>query len=292
MKIRRGLIKFCILLLAINLPVTNVMAKSCLWQVTSGKSTLYLQGSIHVLRENSYPLDPAIETAYVASDVLVQEVDMQTMSSAETQARILREATLPKGQTLRTTLDQTTYKLFNQACLDTNIPATIMEPLKPWYAAMSLSMIKLQSMGFNPNYGLDKYFNDKATADKKKIIGLETIDFQIKLFSSLSEEDPNKMINRTLTELKIFKEDIEKMEQAWKKGDIETLGALLTKSFDDYPDTYKRFILDRNAAWVKILDTLLEKSETHMVVVGAGHLSGQGGLIELLKNNGYALKQL
>jgi len=292
MHTRRGFIKSCTLALIVAALAAGAMAKSCLWKVTSGDGTFYLQGSIHTLKTESYPLAPAIEKAYADSKTLVLEVDMKEMASLETQQRIMAKAMLPGTETLQQVLDADTYEKLSAACAQAGLPVAALAKLKPWFATMTLVLFKLQAMGFDPQYGLDAYFHNKATTDGKKVIGLETVDFQIDLFVSLSEKNPDDFVARALADIDVLEEEIVPLEKAWAVGDIDTLGTLMSKSFEGYPELYKTFVLDRNARWIKTLEALPGKSGTAMVVVGAGHLPGKGGLLELLRQKGYALEQL
>ncbi len=292
MKTRRGFIKSCTLALVAATLATGAMAKSCLWKVTSETGTLYLQGSIHVLKADSYPLAPAIEQAYAASEALVLEVDMAEMTAPETQQRIMAKALLSGDGTLQKELDAETYEKLDAACTEAGLPISGIVKFKPWFASITLMMLKMQKMGFDPNHGLDKHFYDKAKTDGKKVVGLESIGFQIDLFDSLATANPNDFVARTLADLEMLEEEVEDLLKAWTTGDIDAVGKLMAKSFEDYPEFHKTFVTDRNGRWLKTLDGLLEKPKTHMAVVGAGHLPGKGGLLELLKQKGYALEQL
>lgn len=292
MTTRRGLIKALFLSSAVTALAFSSPAKSCLWKVTSTNGTLYLQGSVHILKADNYPLAPAIEKAYDACDAVVLETDIKKMSSPEMQSLIRASATLPEGQSIRQLLDAETFEKLEKACAESGIPSALVEGLKPWYASMLLAMVQMQGMGCDPDYGLDKYFHTKAAADGKKLIALETVEFQIALFESLAKEDPNEFVSRALTDLKTLKADFDSVEKAWTTGDIDALGKLLFKSFEGYPDSYKRFVTSRNATWLKTIETLMKEPDTHMVVVGAGHLPGKEGLFELLAKQGYTLEQL
>lgn len=292
MHTKRGFIKGFTLALLVAAVASGTNAKSCLWKVSSEKGILYVQGSVHVLKAESYPLARAIEQAYTESEVLVLEVDMQEMASPKTQQRILSKAMLPGTETLKQTLDANTYKKLGAACTQAGFPIAALEKSKPWFATISLTLVTLQNMGFNPENGLDTYFYNKAKADQKKVIGLESVDFQIDLFDRLAQSNPNDFVARALTDLDILQVEIVRLEKAWRTGDLDALGALMSKSFEGYPELYKTFVLARNERWLKKLNRLLETSKTHMVVVGAGHLPGKGGLLELLQNKGYKLEQL
>jgi uncharacterized protein YbaP (TraB family) len=288
----RRLIKSFTFALSLLFLVLNVSGKSCLWKVTSETGILYVQGSIHVLKTDSYPLAPAIEKAYAASQKLILEVDMAEMTSLGTQAKIMAMAALPEGKTLKTELDTATYQALKKACEKVGLPVNLLEKLKPWFVSTTLTLLKMQKMGFDAKDGLDKHFYDKAMADKKTVMGLESIDFQLNLFDSLSKENPSAFVKKALADLDDAESDVEKLHQAWVDGDLDAMGALMKKSFDTYPEFYQTFVLDRNVRWMKKLNKLLKKSETCMVVVGAGHLPGKDGLLDLLRKKGYTVEQL
>ena len=292
MNTRRTFIKSCTLALLTTTLAVSSNAKSCLWKVTSETGSLYLQGSIHVLTTESYPLAPAIEQAYTESAALVLEVDMKEMTKPETQQRIMQKAMLPGSKTLQDVLSPDTYQQFNSLCEELGLPIITLTKFKPWFAATALALVKMKKMGFDPQHGLDKYFHDKAVADSKPVIGLESIDFQINLFDDLSKSNPNDFIKHTLADLAVIDSEMEAMETAWRTGRIDTVGELVAEGFKGYPNFYKTFVTDRNKLWIETLERLLKEAETHMVVVGAGHLPGKDGLLELLKRKGCTLEQL
>lgn len=292
METRRSLLKTGSLALVAIMLATGTMAKNSLWKVTSETGTLYLQGSIHVLKAEHYPLAPAIEAAYAQSDVLVLEVDMAEFSLPSTQQRIMKKAMFPGTKTLKTELDEATYQKLMAACTQADLPPASLEKFKPWFASVSLTQVQLQKMGFDPQRGLDLYFYTQAKADEKKVIGLESIAFQIDLFDRLSKENPNDFIARMLANLDVLEAEMDAIGQAWETGNIDALGKLMVQSFEDYPTFHKIFLTDRNNRWVKTLDGLLKQPKIHMVVVGAGHLPGKGGLLERLEKKGYTIEQL
>ncbi|VGO15260.1 hypothetical protein PDESU_03842 [Pontiella desulfatans] len=279
--------------LALALSLAGVaQAKSCLWKATSKNGTLYVQGSSHVLKAENYPLAPAIEAAYSNSTALVLEVDMAEMMSPKTQQLIMGKAMLAPPANLQSVLKPVTYQSLESACTEIGLPIAAIQQFKPWFATMTLTLVKMQQMGLAAEHGLDKHFYEKAKADHKKIIGLESIDYQISLFDSLSDANPDDFVNRALEDLKMVEEEIEKLLAAWETGDMATLDELLNSGFKDYPDIYNRFITARNKIWIDRLAKLSMDDETYMVVVGAGHLPSPTGLLELLRKKGFSLEQL
>lgn len=282
-----------ILILFITLGTTGALsAKSCLWKVTSDTSTLYLQGSMHLLKPSNYPLDPAIEAAYFASDSLILEVDMKVLNSIKTQQMILKKSLLPRKKTLKTVLNKEIYQELEAACSKNHIPIDSVTKFKPWFVTTMLTLVQLKEMGFDQKKGLDTYFFERATKDQKKIIGLETAEFQIDLLDQFSTKNPSLFVARSLADLRFLEQDIDQLSQAWVQGDIETVGTLMDKSFINYPEFYNSFVSNRNKRWMKPLNTLLSNKGTCMVVVGAGHLPGENGLLSLLHKKGYTLEQL
>ncbi|MEA2069031.1 MAG: TraB/GumN family protein [Verrucomicrobiota bacterium] len=292
MHAKRSFLKTSAFVLATTLLASAVDAKSFLWKATSEKGTFYMQGSVHLLKAGDYPLAPAIEEAYAKSNVLVLEADMKEMLTPETQQLIMEKAMLGGGQTLENSLTPEVYGMLSEKLAEAGLPIAALQSFKPWFTAMTLVLTKMQAMGFDPSHGIDQYFNEKANTDGKQVIGLETAKFQINLFDALAEGDQNAYMNRMFRELELFEVQLADIIAAWKIGDGEKLGALMNESFKEYPELYESFVLKRNKDWAAKLDKMASKDKTPMVVVGAAHLPGKGGLLELLKDKGYTLEQL
>lgn len=281
-----------VLFTALSFATLSVPADNFLWKATSKQGELYIQGSSHVLKAENYPLAPAIEQAYSNSTTLVFEVDMGEMMSPKTQQLIMGLAMLKEPDTLKSVLDPETYANLESEAVSVGLPLAAIEKFKPWFATMTLTLVSMKKMGLDEKYGLDKYFYDKAKADKKSVIGLETVDFQISLLDSLSDENPNDFVNRSLSELNQIEEDLQKLLTAWETGDVQTMENLILKSFQDYPEQFQRFIVERNKAWVQKIGQMTARDQTPMIVVGAAHLPGDEGVINLLRKQGFTIEQL
>ena len=282
---------FSTILSLLFLSVT-VQSKSCLWKASSDSGTFYLLGSIHLLQENNYPLDPAIEAAYTASDGLVFETDLSQMESPGTQIKLMKKAILPEGRTLKDELNPKIYERLDAELVKVALSADAMKQFKPWFVTTTLSLLHTQAMKLDPELGIDQHFHQKALEDEKIEIGLESIDFQINLFDSLSELDQNAFTTQALDEIAQTKAMLSELIKAWETGNLTKLNKLLIDAFDDYPSMYKSFITDRNKDWIPKLKKLADKEKTYMVIVGAGHLAGKEGILELLKAEGYIIEQL
>lgn len=266
--------------------------KTFLWTVKSNSNTVYILGSVHLLKKENYPLNPAIEFAFERANNLVLEVDLNGPGQENLAQSLLKKGMNPDGKTLQESVTPETYQLAEKRAKEIGIEIQAFSRLKPWLVALTISTVKLQSLGFDPNYGVDKYFSDKARKAKKETLGLETVAYQINLFDGMSSSAQEMLLLQTLKDLDVMEKEVTRIIRSWTTGDIETAEKILLESFREYPDVYQRLISDRNRMWLPQIEGLLKGKEDCLVIVGAGHLVGQGGVIELLRGRGYSVEQL
>lgn len=288
---RRRLSVINLWLLLILLLAVPVQAKNTLWQISSGENTLYLLGSLHVLKKESYPLPPLMEEIYAASRAVVFETDMDQMDTPAMQRKIVTYGRLPAGQTLQQQLSPKTWQRLQQKMADLKIPEEKVTQMKPWLCALTLTVTDLERLGFLAQYGLDEHFYTKAKQDKKKIIPLESVEFQLSLFYSQSRQEQEEFLLQTLNDLQCADALSAEMENAWKNGNGQQLFNLIAKSFAGYPKQYERLVLQRNKNWLPVLEKILKREPVTLVVVGAGHLVGPSSVVDLLRRKGYAVVQ-
>ena len=267
-------------------------SKNSLWKVKSENNTIYLQGSVHLLKSDNYPLDPSIEKAFETSQVLVLEADLRTMSDPKVQQLMITKGMLPQGYSLEDRLSRGTFELAKKEMQELSIDISAFMQFKPWMFAMSLVTVKLQKLGFTPEYGVDMYFLSRAIKSGKKIVGLETLEYQIDLFDTLTPTQQDALVLQTLKDLDIIEERINSIVMAWSSGDVKTMEEIMVESFKEYPTIYALLITKRNENWVSQIETLLHQTDNYMIVVGALHLVGENGLVELLRRKGYTVEQL
>jgi len=159
---------------------------------------------------------------------------------------------------------------------------------------MTLVALESLKLGFDPNYGIDKYFLSKAEG-KKKILELESLDYQIDLLSHFSDKEQELFLIYTLKDLNIMEQELDKLTQAWTTGDTKGMESILTRSVSEdkrLSPIFEKLIYERNRKMVSKIEDLLRTKETYFVIVGAGHLVGNRGIIEVLKGKGYFVEQL
>jgi uncharacterized protein YbaP (TraB family) len=267
-------------------------SKNILWRVQSETNTIYLQGSLHLLKSSDYPLNPVIEKAFADSRILVLEADPGKMNTPENQQLLMQKGMLPQGDSLEKHLDAKTFEMVGKATAELGLDIAMFQPFKPWMFSMILTVSALQRHGFSTEYGIDTYFYNKAINEAKPVIALETIEYQLELFDNFSSILQNDLIQQTLKDLENIKEKVDEIIQAWSTGDASGLDAFLFDSFKEYPGIYNAVITKRNMNWMSHIESFMKQKENHMIIVGAGHLVGENGLVALLKKKGYKPEQL
>jgi uncharacterized protein YbaP (TraB family) len=262
------------------------------WKVTGPSGSMYLVGSVHLLMQDFYPLSPSLERTYKEANLLVEEVDLGEMLDPQTQMLLLTRGMLPASQSLDTVISPATYAQVSRRVTDLGMPLEPIKRFKPWSLALTLTALEWQKAGFDGEFGLDKHFYDLARQDGKPVQGLETAEFQISRFDTLSLPQQERMLADTLKGLDTEMANITKLVAAWKSGDSATVERLVVEDLKDDPQMYERLLVERNRNWMPKLEPLLKRPGHAFVVVGAAHLVGPDGLLAMLKAKGYQVEQM
>ena len=266
--------------------------KHCLWLVkTPQNKAVYLLGSLHVLKSDAYPLPKAINEAYSLSQKVVFETDLAAMTDPAVQGKMMAMGLYPEGQTLFQNISDEMQSSLKEKMTNLGMPMEHFARFRPWFMAVSLTLMELQRLGFSLEYGIDIHFYGKAGMDEKEIGFLEPVDFQLELLGKMNARAQKAFLGQTLKDLDVASQIADDMLKYWKKGDADNLYALLFKSFEDYPQIENRLIGQRNRQWVKKIEEMMAEEKNMFIIVGAGHLIGPGSVVALLKEKGYRVKQ-
>ena len=289
--LRRPAAAIAVALLAVSLEAAP--ARNFLWKATSKSGgTMYLVGSVHLLAKDSYPLNPALETAFKESDLLVEEADLGELGGVGAQMAFLSRGMLPSSTPLDKVLSPATYALLTKRAAEIGVPVEPLKLLKPWMVAQMLEVMQWQKAGYDPDLGLDKHFYDLAQGTGKSVQGLETLDFQMSLFDGMTLAEQDHLLAETLKEIDTEQANMAKLMDAWKAGDAPTVERIVLSALRQEPQLYQRLLVDRNKAWIPKLEALFARKGRTFVVVGAAHLVGPDGLISLLRAKGYSVEQM
>lgn len=287
-----------VLLLSLALAVAGACARAdaasnnFLWKASRGQSVVYLVGSVHLLSKDYYPLSPVLDAAFRESDLLVEEVDLGEMETADSQLQILMRGMLPSGQALDKVIAPATLAMVSRRVSDLGLPLEPLKRFKPWMLALTLLGLEWQKAGFDPTLGLDKHFYDRAHAEGKPVQGLETLDFQLSRFDDMTMNEQDRMLSSTLKELETQKAAVTALADAWKNGDAATVERIVLQDLKQEPRMYQVLLVDRNRDWMPQIDALFARRGRAFIVVGAAHLVGPDGLLAMLRAKGYTVEQL
>jgi uncharacterized protein YbaP (TraB family) len=265
---------------------------SSVWKVEKDGHHLYIGGTIHLLRQEDYPLPDVFAQAYKDSVRLVFELPPGSEGDGEVAMRMGQMGMYPAGDELGQHVGEETLRKVHAWADANSLPRAVIDRMRPWLVALTVASAEYQKLGADAQRGVDQHFEMKAKADGKPGAGLETVEFQLSIFSRLSEKLQEELLLQTFDEAETMQKDFAELIAAWRTGDAAKLQEILFRDADKYPQLMEDFLLKRNKSWVAPLLKYLEKGETVFVLVGAGHLGGEGGVLELLKEKGCTVTQL
>lgn len=262
-------------------------AGSPVWAIHGEHNTVYLAGSVHLLKADDSLLPPAFDRAYGGSKALVMELDMSKIDPMEAAGWMLEHGTLKEGTTLRATIGEERYRRVSAAAERLGVPMEAADMLQPWALGLQLLEMQYVQLGFDPQKGVEQQLQHRAQSDGKPVSGLETMDEQLGVLQSMSPADQARFLDMVVTEMKDVETETQSVVAAWRTGDAAKLSALLSDEYKSFPVLYRMLVTDRNKRWVPQIEKLLHGNQDYFVVVGALHLVGDGGLLDLMRRDGY-----
>jgi len=263
-----------------------------LWKVAGASNSVYLLGSVHLLRTRDYPLPTALNAAYDDAEVLYMEVDMDDMDPFAAQSAFTKYGVLHDDRTLRDLMGDDLYEEALAAADAIDIPLDMLKKTEPWYAAMTVEIMMLSRIGFDPALGIEMHMMSKAAGDGKPIEGFETVEEQIQFLDGMSLQAQRDMLLSTLAESARLGETMDNLIDAWRHGDIAELEVGMLDELARHEELNKTLVTDRNSRWVGQIEELLDDDDDYLIIVGALHLIGPQGVPNQLERIGYDVHQL
>lgn len=281
-----------LLCLPLLLTALTAHAESFVWKVSKGANHIYLGGTFHLLKEEDYPLPKEFEQAYEKVNWLVFETDIGKLETAEFQQQFQQAFLLPEGQTLKTSLSDDAFRKLNNYCLLNNIDLQQFMAFKPQFITLIITVQELQKYGLTAE-GVDSYFYNKAKTDGKITSQLESIKSQIQYLANMAQGNEDNLIEQTLADARELEAMMNGLRNAWRTGNEEKLNQLGNMPMlTDYPEIYRSLLVERNNNWMPRIKNLIKHPESKFVLVGALHLAGNDGLLNLLAQQDYRIEQL
>ena len=256
-----------------------------LWVVKDKDTTLYLFGTVHILKPGLGWYDEAVKDAFEKSDSLVLELVEPTPAKA--QELFAKTAIDKTGKPLRSKLTDEQRSIYDDAMKKIGMPVEGFDPFDPWAAAVSIQLLGLTAKKYDQNSGVEKQLSAVAKAANKPILGVETMEYQLGIFDKLSQKDQIDFLIENAKAVDKVEDNMDKLVELWGKPDPDGLARMMNEGFTN-ADLYSELLTKRNAKWAQWINTRMKKPGTVFMAVGAGHLAGSTSVQNLL--TAYGLK--
>lgn len=261
------------------------LADAQIWAIRGAQNTVYVAGSVHLLKPGS-TLPDGFDQAYDEAEILVMEIDLDDIDPLATQGWMLARGTMQKDMTLRQVLGETRHRRLAEEASRLGLPIEGLQQIEPWMIALTLAQLQYLKLGFDPNEGVERQLERRARVDAKEIRGLETLDEQLGLLDALSYEDQAHFLEATVEQMNDIESNIEALLEAWREGDTDKLAAVLQEELKSSPQVYDALVTQRNKRWMPQIERMLDEKDDYLVIVGMLHLVGDDGVLELARQRG------
>ncbi len=262
-----------------------------LWVVKDADSTLYLFGTVHVLRPTTGWASARVNAAFDSADQVWFEI-----SNPDDQAAVMplvQQYGLSPDKPLSSLLSAEEIAELDVAAKTVGMSAAALDPMRPWLAGLTLSVAPLVKAGYDPASGVEMALKARAEAAGKPIKAFETIDKQIRILATMDEPLQLEFIRQTLEDFDDAVEMLDGMVDAWSRGDVNELDRVVVEDMkESAPGVYKAILVDRNTDWANQIETLLEGSGTAFIAVGAAHLAGDDSVQAMLTQRGVDVERV
>jgi uncharacterized protein YbaP (TraB family) len=263
---------------------------SSVWKISKDGNSVFLGGSIHILRSDDFPLPKEFDRAFSRSSMLVLEADIEQLADESVARYLLTCMFLPDGKTLESILDFDTYEMLKEKCEEYGFPIDSVSQLKPSMIMAMLTMLEIQKSGF-VQQGVDVHYLEKAKKVKKPRGFLETIETQIDMLVTMGDGYENDYVKYSLHDMDNTEKELADIVSEWKKGGASSTERAILEMKSQWPALYKTILADRNAAWLPQINEYLVSGSPVLVIVGLAHLHGPDGLLKQLADSGCTVEQ-
>lgn len=264
-------------------------AEPPIWTVRDADSEMLIFGSIHVLPPGLTWRPAALDAGLKAADDLWFELPSGPEAEQEIARLAAASGILPPGQSLFRILEPQDAELLIRAADGLGLDKTTLDRLEPWLAEVALAGAAYRAAGADTQYGVEKTVETAAPAAVRRR-AFETPAEQLRLFDQSPQAEQIASLNQTVRDLAEDPDAYSKLVRAWLEGDA---GALDREALEPLrqasPGVFHRLVTQRNANWTTALDARLKGKGRTVVVVGVGHLVGEGSLPARLRALGYSV---
>ena len=263
-----------------------------LWLIEKENSKTYFLGSIHLLPQETKWYGGLIEEVMAKADEVVFEVNMTPEKEAQAQRITLENGILAGDDLLSNHLTQEEYSFLLERASAYGIPPTSIVNFKPWFASLALSVSAIIKEGWDPSSGVDKFIQEMAIDRNIHISELETLEKQMETLWDHPIEIQAEMLKDTLDQLRDIKSVTLDMINSWANGDIDQMIETFLEPMKEQPEIFARLVIERNNNWIPVIEELINKNQTTLIVAGTAHFIGEDGVLKLLKDAGHNVERV
>ena len=273
----------------------TTLANPAMWKVKGVHGTVYLFGTVHVMRKDIVWETPKVKAALNSSDTLYLEIADIGEDAMKAMQPVILKMGLDMEHPLSTKISMDDVAALDTIVHDAGMPGeSAIEPMRPWLVTITLSLLPLQKSGYDPALGIDQVLSAQAKTQNKPVKGFETAEQQLHVLADFPESDQVIMLHEAIVDLPKAGPQMEDVITSWTKGDVEKIASIDNDELKvKHPDLYQKILVKRNEGFADQLAALLKDPATGTVFagIGAGHLAGPDSVLKMLEKKGYTVSR-
>lgn len=266
-----------------------------MFKLADADSEIYLFGTVHILPPDLVWRTPKFDAAFSKANTVYFETPGGPESEARAIALTQQLGVNRAGVTLDSYLNEAQRKRLRVVALKAGMQAETLQSMRPWLAAIMLSLNAMVIEGQDPDSGVEKILEAEAARANKRVAYFETIDEQLGLFAKLSDQSQKAVLVASFDDVEEGAALTHKLDNAWVRGDLKTLDKYVNDDLRRLDkQVYKAILVNRNHNWTQQIDALMkadQKGATIFIAVGAGHLAGVDSVPAMLTALGYKVQR-
>jgi uncharacterized protein len=277
-------------------PSVSTAQNALLWEITGKGLTKpsYIYGTIHLIPKSDFFLTDATKKALSESQKVMFEINMKDMQNPMLILSIMSKAMMPRGQKLRDLISKEDYALVKTRFDEIGMPLPMLESIKPMFLS---AMVEgggnpMDTSGKEATTAYEMEIMKIADKDKKEMGGLETMEFQMGIFDSIPLKTQAEMLVKSIKSVNNGDSEFKAMVEMYKNQDIESMAGTMKSGEENELSKYEGVLLtSRNKNWIPLI-VKNSAGKSTFYAVGAGHLGGELGVVNLLRKEGFTLRPL
>jgi uncharacterized protein YbaP (TraB family) len=269
----------------------EVQATPAMWMVKGVHGTVYLFGSVHVMKPGVRWETPKVETAFKQSGVLYTEIADAGEDAMKAMQPMVLSLGMDTEHPLSTKISKEDAAALDAALKKMGAPGeAAVDGMQPWLVYLSLSVLPAVQAGYDLASGIDRVLQTEAKAAGKPVKGFETAEEQLHYIADFPQAEQVALLHETLEELPSSVEKTNEMVVDWEQGKVEKIAAMENDDLKaKHPELYAKLLVNRNEKMAETIAGMLKDPATGtvFVAVGAAHLAGPDSIQKMLEKSGF-----